>query len=190
MIHNLSAWKKINEAHPDLLTNGKSIVLQKRKFTTSRDGFLVGVFLAIFGIAILLERYFASNFPFSFISFNLQQIIPEICVIAGIWLAIKARNGKNLRQEQGGIHPTDILIILDGQKKEVTQQINTSEKFLTSFKEMRIENETRRDGKRNYYCQIQIRYTGGKEILAVTSTKTSAQKLTQDIENIIFHGAA
>lgn len=179
MIYGLSSWEKIDRTQPWLFANGNTVVIQRPKFLTSPATYILGIFLTLFGAASLVWLYFSNELSFDTI--NSTHILAGLSIIPGIWISLRAKEGTELRKEQGGIHPTDTLLVLDGSRKDVKKQIGTTEEFITSFENMQFEIEVRRNNKQTQY-KIQITHPKGKERIATTTTQKSSDALLQNIK--------
>lgn len=181
MIYGLSSWEKIDRTQPWLLTNGDVVVIQKPKFLTSPNTYILSIFLTIVGTASIAESYFSGEPTFTLTTINPVHILAGLSTALGIWISAQVKTGIALRKEQGGIHPTDTLLVLDGSRKDVKKQIGTTEELITSFENMQFEIEIRRNSKQNQY-RIQIVYPQGKEHIVTATTQKSSDALLQNIK--------
>lgn len=181
MIYGIASWEKIDRMQPWLLAYGSTVIVQQPKFLTSPATYILGIFLTILGTATLAGFYFSGELILTIATIDPIVILAGASIALGIWLTVQAKAGTTLRKEQGGIHPTDTLLVLDGSQKTVTKQTGTTEEVITSFQDMQFEIQVRRNNKQTQY-RIQIVHPKGKERIVVATTQASADKILKTIK--------
>lgn len=181
MIYGISTWEKLDQSQPRLFTNGNTVVVQRTKFATSQEWLVLGTIFLIMGLGSFLLPFLAQGTLPLLSSLNPGHILPALGVASGIVIIGKSREGIRLRNEQGGIHPEDTLIVLDGTKKTVVRQQGTTEEAITTFQDLSLEIRIQHNNKQTEY-RIVAKYPQGNETLAKTTSQKSVDVLLQNLK--------
>lgn len=171
MLFNLSTWGKLAPDQPNVFINGTVIVVRRQQFYTSSLGILIGTIVLFIGIT-LYEK-------------GLMAFVSGTISLLGVLFARYAYTADILRKEQGGVHPQDTLLILNGSQKTLTKQINGSESRLAALQDTRFEISVSSNHKENRRYRLFITYPQGKELIARATTQASCNKLLKDIEEAL-----
>lgn len=184
MIYGISSWEKPDKLQPWLRVNDNTVVFQQTKFATSQEYIALAIVIAIISTGAFLFPYLTGELSFFSFSFRSVDALSLVGIGFSFWLFTRSKEGVHLRQEQGGIHPSDTLFVLDGSKRVLMKQQGSTENLVTSFENLKLELQTQRSGKRVTYriCAI---HPKGKEQLISTSTQKSGQTLVDNIKTRI-----
>ena len=181
MIYGLSAWEKPDRLQPRLFFNGNTVVVQKTKFATSQEWLALGAVTLIISVGSFLFPYLVEGGLPTLAAINMNNILPAVGALAGILLITKSKEGMRLRNEQGGIHPEDTLLVLDGSKRVFTKQKGTLEETLASLQDLSLAIRILRSSKQTEY-RIVATYPQGSEALAKYSTQKGAEAMLQNLK--------
>ncbi len=174
-MYMLTSWLKI---FPNVYDAGNKIVFVKQKFLTSVFSILIGANSLIVGIVYGLITYYTDRTEDKMIMLFLAA---GPVAALGLYLLLKGIEGNRIRQESGGIHPTDTLFIIDGSNKELRRCVGNIEERLTDFADLKMEVITIH-GKSNTYS-IQLAWADQKIRVANSGRKSDMEKLLTDVQS-------
>lgn len=179
MIYGLTSWEKLNTLAPTIFINGNVVVSQRTKLFTSHFAYVIAAFLILYGILPLGGYFVGVHFSLS----NIQptDVFSLVSIVIGIVLIFNARTGIALRNEQGGIHPTDTLTILDSSTKTVTQQIGTITNSICNFSDLRLELHLQKNSRSSEYVIVAF-YPSGKINLGRGKNRLDTERVLQEIK--------
>lgn len=177
MIYTVSSLEKI---HPWLYKNGNQIIGQRLAFWESQNPIFIGGFL-MFYIGIHASIMYVTG-ELALSSFKIEHAVYLLGAGIGGWFFKKGKAAWDERKERGGVLPSDTFIVLDGSTKTVTKQKNLTEKQLGTFENIRLDIEITHSKNNNRY-RIMVVHPEGKELLALTKSKATAEKLLQEIKS-------
>lgn len=174
-MYMLTSWLKIR---PNVYDAGGKVVFIKQKFLTSVFSILIGANSLIVGIVYGLITYYTDRPEDKMIMLFLAA---GPVAALGLFLLVKGIEGNRIRQESGGIHPTDTLYIIDGSSKELRRCVGNIEERLADFENLKMEIITIH-GKNTSYS-IQLAWADQKIRVASSGRKSDMEKLLADIQN-------
>jgi hypothetical protein len=171
MEYRFAGWKKLEE---NVYDAGNQIVVLQKNFLASLTAILIGgiiIFFAGIYIPVIFIRLDAEKHFFA--------VFLMLPIILGLWLMAKGFQGRKEREEKGGIHPADTLIIFDSRSREVRRKIGGTEEHLANFDEISLTTRVVY-GKIQYHL-IDLTWPNKTTILCSSSSENKSQQLLINI---------
>lgn len=182
MIYGLSSWEKLDRFQPRLFANGNIVVLQRQKITTSQESFVLGALALALSAGSFFFPYILGETPWSLESLKPTDLFQATGALFGAILIAKSKEGMRIRNEHGGVHPEDTLLVLDANKKTFFRQKGTTEEVIAPLQNISLEIHAQRGNKYIEYRIFAI-YPEGKTFLIKTTTQKSAETILQKIKD-------
>lgn len=173
MYYSVSSWQKLA---PNVYDAGGKIVFIKQKFLTTQFAVFIGGLLTITPAAYLAVLYFNNS---------IEEALPLLAIGAielpvGIWMLMSGIKGKKLREEMGGVHPTDTVYTLDTWGKDLRKRIGDIEEYLSALDQVSFEIKTDHNKNSTTY-RLQLTWPNGNDVVHSTNSKKNIETLIVDI---------
>lgn len=182
MIYDLRSWEKIEKTQSRIFANGKRVMSQKTGFATSEEFFVMSMIIGIISAIVFLVPlipFFTGQAP---LRWEIHDPITLFVILGCIWMGIQSKEGIKLRNEQGGIHPKDTLLVLDGEKQILSKQQGTNEEVLIPLSQVAFHIRIHR-GKNKTFYKIEAHYPQGKQVIASCARQDLAEAALVEIKS-------
>ncbi len=147
MFYQTSSWQKLRT---NVFDAGGKVIFVRQPFLTSPMAILLGGAIIVFGATYLpamIVSETADTKPF-FIGIAILE------AALGIWLIVQGLKGKRERIENGGVHPKDVLHMLDASSGELRRRIGGVEERLTDFANLQMNVKIQRGKHTSYHLEL------------------------------------
>lgn len=176
-MYDLSVWQKIDQHLFD--AGGGRLVHIRQPFMTSAPAILIGSVMSLPMLGYGIVQIVHGEDALALITANHIHVL---FIPFGLWILISGIKGYSERQEHGGVHPKDTLLIFDTSAGELRRSVDGMEERVSALSDVTLTTKIERGKNTNYKILVHWQ-PDGKTTLSSTVSKSIHAKRLEEITN-------